>query len=87
MKKLIFAVIMLSFCSVATADLPESCKVYFDKVENIYKNVPKDTLSQEVLDVIKQNLENAKQEIIALPEDKQKAACAQGLELLKEIDK
>lgn len=78
---------MLSFCFVATADLPESCKVYFDKVENIYKNVPKDTLSQEVLDVIKQNLENAKQEIITLPEDKQKAACAQGLELLKEIDK
>ena len=87
MKKLIFAVIMLSFCFVATADLPESCKVYFDKVENIYKNVPKDTLSQEVLDVIKQNLENAKQEIITLPEDKQKVACAQGLELLKEIDK
>ncbi len=87
MKKLILTVIMLSFCSAAIADIPESCKVYFDKVETIYKNMPENTLNQEILDIIKQNLEKAKQEIIAMPEDKQAAACAQGLELLKQIDK
>ncbi|WP_334321577.1 DUF5339 domain-containing protein [Gilliamella apicola] len=87
MKKLILTAVMLGFCSAATADIPESCKVYFDKVENIYKNMPENTFNQEILDIIKQNLEQAKQEIITLPEDKQVAACAQGLELLKQIDK
>ncbi|MCX8665785.1 DUF5339 domain-containing protein [Gilliamella sp. B2840] len=89
MKKLILTltVVMLSCCSAATADTTESCKVYFDKVESIYKNVPENSFNKEIIEIIKQNLEKAKQEIIAMPEDKQIEACAQGLAILKQIEK
>ncbi|OCG15249.1 hypothetical protein A9G24_05510 [Gilliamella sp. App6-5] len=86
MKKLVLSIALLGLSSVAMADLSQSCNAYFDKVDSIVKAIPENTATKQQTNMIKQNLENAKQQISSMPETEQESACKQGINLLKQID-
>ncbi|NUF27317.1 hypothetical protein GA0061081_11125 [Gilliamella bombicola] len=86
MKKLLLSVALLGFSAISMADLPESCKTYFDKVDGLVKAIPEGSLTKQQSDMIKQNLEMGKQQISSLSADNQDSACKQGLDLLKQVE-
>ncbi|MWP62059.1 DUF5339 domain-containing protein [Gilliamella sp. Pas-s25] len=86
MTKLVLSIALLGLSSFAMADLSESCSAYFDKVDSLVKAIPEDTATKQQTNMIKQNLENAKQQISSMPETKQESACQQGINLLKQIE-
>lgn len=90
MKKLLLSVALLSFSTISVAaDLSESCKTYFDKVNSLLKAIPEDSLTKQQSDMIgmiKQNLEMGKQQVSSMPQDKQEEACKLGIDSLKQIE-
>ncbi|OCG45026.1 TonB-dependent receptor [Gilliamella sp. Choc5-1] len=87
MKKLLLSVALLGFSTISmAADLSESCKTYFDKVDSLVKAIPEDSLTKQQSDMMKQNLETGKQQVSSMPADAQEAACKQGIELLKQVE-
>ncbi|MWP49998.1 MULTISPECIES: DUF5339 domain-containing protein [unclassified Gilliamella] len=87
MKKLLLSVALLGFSTISmAADLSESCKTYFDKVDSLVKAIPEDSLTKQQSDMMKQNLETGKQQVSSMPADAQEEACKQGIELLKQVE-
>ncbi|WP_081296879.1 MULTISPECIES: DUF5339 domain-containing protein [unclassified Gilliamella] len=86
MKKLVLSIALLGACPVAIADLSESCKTYFDKLDSLVKVIPEDTVTKQQTDVIKQSLEMGKQQISSLSAENQDSACEQAIDLLKQIE-
>lgn len=86
MKKLALSVALLGLSSVAMAELSESCKTYFEKVDSFVKSIPDDAATKQQTDMIKQNLETAKQQISAMPTANQEEGCKQATEVLKQLE-
>jgi hypothetical protein len=80
MKRLLF-IMLLGFSSISMADLTESCKTYFDKLDSFMKAIPK-----QQSDMIKQSVELAKQQISSLSADNQAPACKQGMDFLQQAE-
>ncbi|OCG38055.1 DUF5339 domain-containing protein [Gilliamella sp. Gris1-4] len=86
MKKLVLSIVLLGLSSGAMADLSESCKTFFDKIDGLVKTIPEDAATKQQTDMIKQSLESNKQQISALPADKQEEACKLGIDSLKQLE-
>lgn len=84
MKKLALSIILLGLSSVAMADLSASCKVFFQKVDNLFNNIPNDVATKQQAEMIKQNLKLTKQQISAMPKENQEEGCKQAMEGLKQ---
>lgn len=86
MKKLLLTISLLGISSFAMADLSASCKTYFDKVDNLIKAIPDNAATKQQTDMLKQNLEMGKKQVIAMSQADQENACKKGLEALKQAE-
>lgn len=61
------------------ADLSQSCKTYFNKLDNLVKLVPENEAS-------KQQIELQKKQISLMSIEKQEFSCKKGIELYTQIE-
>lgn len=86
MKKFLVSAVLLSLSSAAMADLSDSCKTYFEKVDKLVESLPKDAATKQQTDMMKQNLEAGKKQVAAMSSSDQETGCKQGLEALKQLE-
>ncbi|MGV6987577.1 DUF5339 family protein [Testudinibacter sp. P80/BLE/0925] len=79
MKKVMLAAVLGLFAfSANAADLDPQCDAYFKAVDEYVEKAP---------DAIKQQMEESKKQMAAMPLATQKMACEQALEALKQMPK
>ncbi|MWP49997.1 MULTISPECIES: DUF5339 domain-containing protein [unclassified Gilliamella] len=87
MKKLILSIVLLGLSSVAMADLSQSCKTYFNKIDNLIKLVPQNEASEQQIDSLKQQLELQKKQFSLMSIEMQESSCKKGIELYTQIER
>ena len=63
----------------------DTCKAYFSEVDSLIAKASENPQTKAQLDTIKNQLEDSKKYIIALPKDQQDKACKQGIDGMKQI--
>ncbi|SCB96992.1 DUF5339 family protein [Gilliamella intestini] len=86
MKKLLLFIVLLGLCSTAMADLSQSCKTYFNKLDNLVKLVPENEASKQQIDRLKQQIELQKKQFSLMLIEKQEFSCKKGIELYTQME-
>lgn len=63
----------------------DNCKAYFSEVDSLVTKASENPQTKAQLDSIKNQLEDGKKQIVALPKDQQDKACKQGIDAMKQI--
>ena len=84
MKKIIALLFVATFATSASAAMTQTCQDYYKEIDNFMDKMKEMGTPDAQINVIKQQYEQSKQQISALPESSQDMACKQGLEALKQ---
>lgn len=86
MKKLILICSMLAMSSsVFAAGMTDTCQKYVDEVDALIVKASENEAAKPQMDALKAQMDQAKEQLAAMPADQQDANCKQGIDMMSQM--